>query len=141
MHNQEVIDQLTNHLIHIISETNGVSLSNTLELLSFSPEIKDNIKEQKLINEFRTLLMGFQQDEVDIGTLLTHPVSHALFNFFKMFPAPFYEEHIHLTGSLTAEFIFPHLKKILNGPHKKIYEKKITDVYGKEFEELYVKYE
>jgi adenosine deaminase len=53
-----------------------------------------------------------------------------LYEFFKNFPAKYREEHIHLTGSLEADFIFKKLQPILNGPHQKILEKKITEVYG-----------
>jgi adenosine deaminase len=130
-HNQ-IINDLTRQLIAIISETNGINLNDTLELMGHSALIKNNPLEEKQINEFKRLVAGFHQDEVDISTLLGHPVSKAFFNFFKNFPVKFYEEHIHLTGSLTADFVFPRLKKLLKGPNKKIYEKKITEVYGKD---------
>lgn len=130
-HNQ-IINDLTRHLIATISETNGIDLNDTLELMGHSALIQDSPLEEKQINEFKRLVAGFHQDEVDIQTLLGHPVSKAFFNFFKNFPVKFYEEHIHLTGSLTAEFVYPRLIKLLNGKNKKIYEKKITEVYGKE---------
>jgi len=130
--NKNIVDQLTQHIIHIISETNGISLSNTLELLAYSPEVEKNHAAKNLITEFRTLLMGFQQEEIDIKTILHHPVSLALFKFFKAFPIPYFEEHIHLTGSLTADFIFPYLMKLLTGPDKKIYSEKISQIYGKD---------
>lgn len=132
MPHTQIINDLTRQLIAIISETNGITLNDTLELLSHSAKIKTNPLEEKQLNEFKRLVAGFHQDEVDIQTLLGHPVSHAFFNFFKNFPVKFFEEHIHLTGSLTAEFIFPRLKKLLKGPDKKIYEKKIVEVYGKD---------
>jgi adenosine deaminase len=128
--NQEMISELTAILVQIISETNGVSLSDTLELLSYSHRIKDNHILNKHIQEFSKLLSGFQQDEVDIDILLNHPFSQALFDLFKNFPLPYHEEHIHLTGSLSAEFIYPRLKVLLEGPDKEIYEKKIKEVYG-----------
>lgn len=117
-------------LIDIISETNGITINDTLELLSFYPTLKKNQQVEKSLLEFRKLLNGFQSNEVDISTLLGHPFSEAFFEFFKEFPLPYHEEHIHLTGSLSAEFIYPRLKKLLEGPERKTYEEKITQVYG-----------
>lgn len=127
---EQMIKSLYCEIVKIISETNGINLNDTLELLSHSESIKDNPTLEKSINEFIKLLASFQVDEVDIETLLGHPVSDALFDFFKNFPLQYHEEHIHLTGSLTAEFIFPRLKKLLKSKNKAIYEKKIKDVYG-----------
>ena len=73
--------------------------------------------------------MWSKNNEVDITTLIGHPFSEAFFEFLKDFPIPYHEEHIHLTGSLTAEFIYPHLKKLLDGPQREIYLKKISEVY------------
>ncbi len=129
---EQIIDQLSQELIKVISETNGISLSDTLELLTHSRDIKENNLLEKSLTEFKKLLSGFQIDEVDIETLLGHPLSDALFKFLKSFPIPFNEEHIHLTGSLSAEFIYPRLKPLLEGPNKEIYEKKIKDVYGED---------
>ncbi|HAZ12315.1 MAG: hypothetical protein A2X86_03670 [Bdellovibrionales bacterium GWA2_49_15] len=127
---QDLVAELTERLIHLISETNGVSLNHTLELLSLDPDIRKDPLLLRPINEFRRLIKGFQEDEVDIDTLLNHPISSGLFQFFKRFPLTYYEEHIHLTGSLSAEFIFPRLKKLLEGPQHKIYEQKIVEIYG-----------
>jgi hypothetical protein len=124
------IDQLTDHLIKIISETNGISLADTLELAVMGEAKDDNPLVKKSLLEFRRLIYGFQSDEVDIKTLLAHPVATALFHFFKRFPKPYIEEHIHLTGSLTAEFIHPHLMKLLKGPDQQIYFEIINKVYG-----------
>lgn len=126
----DFLEPLKAILIKIISETNGISLSDTLDLLSHCQELKETPVLEKSVIEFIKLISGFQANEVDIETLLNHPVSDAFFSFFKDFPIPFHEEHIHLTGSLSAEFIYPHLKKLLEGPHKALYEKKIEDVYG-----------
>lgn len=121
---------LTNSLITIISETNGLALHDTLELLlgsdlqSRHPEAYDSVK------EFKELLDLFKTNKVSINVLLEHPVSTAMAEFFHQFPLKYNEEHIHLTGSITAEFIYPRLKKLLEGPHKDIYEKKIREVYG-----------
>lgn len=128
----QIREELKRELTCIISETNGISLADTLELLIHKKEIKEAQHIFKLIQGFRKLLASFHQDEVDIHTLLTHPLSDAFFDFFKEFPLTYHEEHIHLTGSLNASFIYPRLKKLLNGKNKKIYEKKIEAVYGKE---------
>lgn len=121
---------LTEHLIKIISETNGISLSDTLELALMGDTKDDAPLVKKSIQEFRRLINDFHSDEVDIKTLLNHPVSHALFQFFRRFPKPYIEEHIHLTGSLTADFIHPHLMKLLSGPNKQTYFDIINKVYG-----------
>lgn len=124
------IDLLTDHLIKIISETNGISLSDTLELAVMGEAKDDHPLVKKSLQEFRRLINDFQSNEIEIKTLLTHPVATALFNFFKSFPKPYIEEHIHLTGSLSAEFIHPHLMKLLKGPKKEVYYDIINKVYG-----------
>lgn len=129
---EQLITLLNRAMVVNISETNGLSVADTLELMMHSKMIKDNPLVGKSIGEFNHLLGLFQIDEVDIETLLRHPVTEAFFNFFKNFPLPYCEEHIHLTGSLSADFIFPRLKKLLGGPNKKIYEEKIAEVYGQD---------
>lgn len=124
------IKDIKHALIDIISETNGININDTLELLSFNINLKKNFQVEKSLIEFRKLLSGFQNSEVDISTLIGHPFSEAFFEFFKDFPLPYHEEHIHLTGSLTAEFIYPHLKKLLEGPDREVYLKKISEIYG-----------
>ncbi len=127
---QKLIKDLTGYLTQIISETNGISIQETLELASASYLIRRNLPIHRLIVEFRQLLSTYQQDIVEMETLLDHPVSHALYRFFNSFPLKYKEEHSHLTGSLNAEFIYPRLKKLLEGPNKAIYEQKIVDIYG-----------
>lgn len=124
------IELLTEFLIKIISETNGISLADTLELALMGETKDDNHLIKKSLAEFRRLINDFHNDEVDIKTLLNHPVSHALFQFFRKFPKPYIEEHIHLTGSLSAEFIYPHLMKLLKGPKQQVYFDIINKVYG-----------
>ena len=127
---EKIIRDIKQALIGIISETNGVTINDTLELLSFNPMLKKNQFVDKSLGEFRKLLNGFQSNEVDITTLLRHPFSEAFFEFFKEFPLPYHEEHIHLTGSLSAEFIYPRLKILLEGPDSAVYKQKIAQVYG-----------
>lgn len=124
------VELLTEHLIKIISETNGISLSDTLELSVMGESRADNPLVKKSLHEFRRLINDFHTDDVDIKTLLNHPVAHALFQFFKRFPKPYIEEHIHLTGSLSADFIHPHLMKLLKGSNRENYFKIINNVYG-----------
>ncbi|MGZ3787175.1 MAG: hypothetical protein ACXVLQ_01560 [Bacteriovorax sp.] len=129
---EKTTTEIKHALIDIISETNGVTINDTLELLSFNPSIKKNQLVEKSLAEFRKLLNGFQSSDVDISTLLGHPFSLAFFEFFKEFPLSYHEEHIHLTGSLSAEFIYPRLKKLLEGPDSSLYAEKISQVYGKD---------
>lgn len=128
--NDSLSQDLTRALTDIISETNGINLSDTLELMANAETVRVKPIVQRLAVEFRNLLFQFQSDQIEIETLLNHPVAKGLFNFFKAFPLPYRDEHTHLTGALSASFIYPRLKKLLEGPNKEIYEKKITDIYG-----------
>lgn len=128
--NEKIVKDVKLALIDIISETNGLNLNDTLELMGFHPDLKQKPIVEKSLNEFRKLLIGFQNNEVDISTLLNHSFSKAFFEFFKEFPLPYHEEHIHLTGSLSAEFLYPRLKQLLEGESAAIYEERIKAVYG-----------
>lgn len=130
--NKDIHNQLVAALTTIISETNGISLSDTLDLLLSSDLHQKHPEAHKQVAEFRVLLNRFQINEITITHLLKHPLSSALFEFFKNFPLKYNEEHIHLTGAISAEFIFPRLKKLLEGPDKAIYEQKIAEVYGQQ---------
>lgn len=123
-------EELTQAFIEIISETNGITLGDTLELLMSSDRILKDSSLAKQVDEFRSLLSKFQSDQTGIDTLLKHAVADALFEFFRRFPLPYRDEHTHLTGALSAEFVYPRIKKLLEGKNKAIYEKKITDIYG-----------
>lgn len=125
-----LVEEIRSKLTKIISETNGISLSDTLSLAHHSMLIKESPEVHIKIKEFSELVSKFSQDQIEMEEILSHPVSQALFGFFQHFPIKFQEEHIHLTGSLDAEFIFPRLKKLLDGPNKKIYENKIIETYG-----------
>jgi adenosine deaminase len=128
----KLIKKLTEHLIDIISETNGISLNDTLDLAINSEYCNENATIKKSFNEFKRLLAGYQQSEVDIQTLLAHPVSDAFRRFLKRFPIPYREEHIHLTGSLTADFVYPRLKPLLEGENQDSYWQKIKHTYGED---------
>ena len=93
---EKVIKEIKKVLIDIISETNGVTINDTLELLSFSPVLKKNPLVEKSLFEFRKLINGFQSNEVDISTLLGHPFSEAFFEFFKEYHSFFVSYLIHL---------------------------------------------
>ena len=123
------IQKLTNLIIRIVSETNGLTLGNTIELLLKSNYLDYDEESKKFIESFADLLYQNRSKKIPIKDLLTHPFSHAMFEFFKSFPLRYHEEHIHLTGSLTPEFIYPHLMKILNGPKKDKVEKLLKNVY------------
>ncbi len=121
---------LTQKVTEIVSETNGITLVETLNLLISSDLETQSPGAHKLVKEFRDSIDLFKTNKIDIHRLLEHPVSEAFFNFFKSFPLKYKEEHIHLTGALTAEFLFPHIQKLMNGPHKSLYEQKIKTAYG-----------
>ncbi len=124
-----VVPRLARFFTQLISETSGLSLEDTLALAEQSPLPEEDLA---LIRDFRQLLGKFRLDHTPIETLLEHPVSDALAAFFRAFPLPFRDEHIHLTGSLDAEFLYPRLAALLDGPQRALYEAKITEVYGPE---------
>jgi len=117
-------------ITRIISETNGISLVDTLDLLLTSDLQQKSPEAYQLVLEFHKLIDQFKTNKAQITLLLEHQVSKAFFEFFKNFPLKYNEEHIHLTGALTSDFLFPHIKKLLEGPQKSIYEEKIKQVYG-----------
>lgn len=125
-----LIFKLKKYLTEIISETNGITLVDTIDLL-INSEIRERDQQSyKLFVEFRNLIDSFITNQERIQILLDHPVAQAMALFFKNFPLKYREEHIHLTGAITADFIYPRLMKLLNGPHRELYESKIREVYG-----------
>src|SRR5688572_2554467 len=124
-----VVPRLTRFFTQLISETSGLSLEDTLSLAVQSPLPDEDLA---LIRDFHTLLGRFRMNDSPIDALLDHTVSHALEGFFRAFPIPFRDEHIHLTGSLAADFIYPRLERLLEGPKRAVYEAKIAEVYGRE---------
>jgi adenosine deaminase len=123
-----LIPRLTSVLTQLISETSGLSLDDTLVLAEASPQLADDLAQQ--LREFRALLGEFRLGRVPIDAVFGHPVSQALAAFFRAFPIPFRDEHIHLTGSLDAEFVYSRLAPLLDGPHGAEYEARIARVYG-----------
>lgn len=123
-------EDLTQAFIEIISETNGITLDNTLELMMNAERVRKDAVITKMLHEFRELLSDFHTDQIGIDKLLNHEVATALAEFLRRFPLTYRDEHTHLTGALSADFIYPRLAKLLSGPNKAIYEKKITEIYG-----------
>jgi adenosine deaminase len=124
------IARLSRLLTHIISETNGLAVEDTLLLAGQSPHLDGDDECARLIREFHERLGRFRLRAIPIDDLLNHPVSHAFERLFLRFPIPFREEHIHLTGSLAADFIYPRLAPLLEGPNGAMYAAKIASVYG-----------
>ena len=127
---QDSLLKLKNEIIKIISETGGIPLQDTIGLLLSSKSVEENKEIFRLVEEFNNLLSYFKNNKINVRSLLDHPFSKALFLFLKEFPLLYHEEHIHLTGSLSAAFIYPRIKKLLSGKNKKIYEKQILAIYG-----------
>src|SRR3954453_2559867 len=106
----DLVHQLTRVFTQLISETSGLSLDDTLTLAEqqqLQPEVA------RCIEEFHELLGRFRLNAQPIEALFAHPVSKSLGAFFRAFPIPFRDEHIHLTGSIDAEFIYPRLAPLL----------------------------
>ena len=121
---------LVKEFTELVSETNGITLIDTVDLLLSSSLKNKNQDAYQCVFEFRTLLNAFIANEKPIYDLLRHPFTLVLEEFFKKFPLKYKEEHIHLTGSLTADFIWEKLKPLVQGPNADIYEKKIKEAYG-----------
>jgi len=124
------IARLTRFFTQLISETSGLSLEDTLALAQQSPLMLEDAELAEAIRDFRERLGRFRLNAVQIEPLFEHPVSRALEEFLRAFPIPYRDEHIHLTGSLDAEFIYPRLAALLDGPNRAMYESKIAQVYG-----------
>lgn len=123
-------DILLKSITRIISETNGIGLIDTLDLLLASNLENESQESFQQVLDFRQKVDLFRLNKIGIQHLLSHPFSEALFQFFQKFPLKYREEHTHLTGAVTAGFVYPRLMEMLRGPQKAIYEKKIQDVYG-----------
>lgn len=128
--NPELVNKLYRQFMVIVSETNGISLDDTLSLMDTGDLGKDDPEVHAAIQSFRRILLNFQIDQTHIEHLFDHPFGQALYRFFKNFPLPFREEHTHLTGSLQADFIYPRLMELLNGPGAAGVRKQIETVYG-----------
>ncbi len=130
MNKTDLIQSLYRQITFVISETNGLSMGDTLELLIHDEKAWQNRQVLESIIDFKSLIDRFSLNKATIHEILTHPVSLAFEQYFKSFPIKYHEEHIHLTGSLKADFIYPRIKKLCEGPKGEIYQKKIAEVYG-----------
>ncbi|MFA6956964.1 MAG: hypothetical protein WC538_13940 [Thermoanaerobaculia bacterium] len=125
-------DRLTAFIAELVSETNGLSIHDTLALACQSPATETEPELGRQVAGFRELLDSFRVNSAPIEQLLAHPFSLALQRFLRAFPLPYREEHIHLTGSLSPDFLFPRIQELLDGPHGEECAKKIVEVYGPE---------
>src|SRR5260221_7329677 len=100
----QLVPRLTKFFTQLISETSGLSLADTLALAEHAPQLVEDAGLSHEVREFRALLGRFRVDAASIETLLDHAVGRSLTGFFRAFPIPFRDEHIHLTGSLDADF-------------------------------------
>ena len=132
MKNETHIHNLTHYLTETIKQTNGINLQDTVELMLSSDLPVKDAAVARLVTDFRKQLANFQMDQSDIKILLEHPFAQALYRFFRRFPLPYREEHIHLTGSLASDFIYDRLMARLDGPHGDALRKQIELVYGPE---------
>lgn len=121
---------LVKEFVEIVSETNGISLVDTLDLMLSSSLKTKSAEAYEWVTQYRELLNKFMINEIDMGTLKAHQFNLVLEEFFRRFPLKYKEEHIHLSGSLTGEFVWSKLQPLLEGPDRAIYEKKIKNVYG-----------
>lgn len=128
MTSNDLVPRLTSFLTQLISETSGLSLEDTLLLAEGSPQLDPELAAQ--LREFRAKLGEFRLGRASIDAVFAHPVSQALEAFFRAFPLPYRDEHIHLTGSLDAEFVWSRLQPLLEGPRRAEYEQRIARVYG-----------
>lgn len=117
-------------LLKLISETNGITLAHTLDLALRSMLVDERPEVAASLREFMVLLHDYHRDPTDIRGLLEHDVAQTLGGILRAFPLRFREEHIHLTGSLSADFVYPRLAALLDGPDRATYEAKIRDAYG-----------
>jgi hypothetical protein len=122
-----LVPRLTKFFTQLISETSGLSLADTLSLTAHAPQIEADAEAAQAVREFRDLLGRFHIDAAPIEALLGHDVARSLTDFFRGFPIPFRDEHVHLTGSLDADFIWPRLAELLDGPQRSMYEAKIAE--------------
>lgn len=130
MHASE--EELDGLLTKLISETNGVTLLDTLDLATHSVLFKQRPEAMRAVIDFVDQLHDHNRSRIGIDALFDSPVARAFGRFFKRFPRPFQEEHTHLTGSLDASFIYPRLMELLDGPNAAALEAKIREVYGEE---------
>src|SRR5438067_296134 len=124
-----ILSRLTRFFTQLISETSGLALEDTLALAEAAPQLEDDSELAGCIREFHGLLGRFRLNAAPIESLLDHPVSLALGEFFRTFPLPFRDEHIHLSGSLDADFVYPRLAPLLESPAMAA---RVRQIYGED---------
>lgn len=127
-----LVPRITSFFTQLISETSGLSLEDTLALAEGSPQLELDPELGSAVRDFHARLGEFRLGRIPIEGLFEHPVSFGLAAFFRAFPLPFRDEHIHLTGSLGADFVYGRLAPLLDGPHGEEYAARIRRVYGEE---------
>ena len=80
---QDIVPRLTRFVTQLISETNGLSLEDTLVLAQQSPQLQRDAELGYLVREFHKRLGRFRLGGESIETLFAHPVSHAFEAFFR----------------------------------------------------------
>ena len=80
----DISTQLFHHLVRIISETNGITLEETLELTQTSAHVSTECKAE--FKDFLSKLYLYEQNRLHISDLLGHHVGKALREYFKKFP-------------------------------------------------------
>lgn len=127
-----LIERLTRFLTELISETSGLTLQDTLTLAKGSPAAAADAELLTALEGFQHLLDALRTHRARVETLLAHPFSAALGAFLRGFPLPYRDEHIHLTGALAADFLYPRLAALLDGPDAALYAARLRAVYGDE---------
>lgn len=74
---------LSKYLIRTISETNGISLSDTLELLIRSEMAEESREAFEVVLDFKDKLELFRINKQSIHRLLEHAFTKSLFHFLK----------------------------------------------------------
>src|SRR5262249_45638166 len=121
------VARLTRFFTQLISETSGLALEDTLALAQAAPQLEADAELPGCLRQFHELLGRFRLNATPIESLLEHPVSLALTEFFRAFPIPFRDEHIHLSGSLGADFVYPRVAPLLEDP---AVAAKVKQIYG-----------
>jgi len=124
------VETLAGHITNQIRMTNGLSLDQSLALMRASSIGQTDPRSAHLVADFHEQLQQFQIGKVAIQKLIDHPFAAALGMFFKAFPLPYCEEHIHLTGSLSSDFVFPRLQALIAKGHGERLKQKVTAIYG-----------
>ena len=82
-------------LVRLISETNGLSLGDTLDLAQRSMLAQERPAARHSLADFRKQLFDYHRDAAHIDPLLSHPVALSLGRFLRHFPSAYREEPLH----------------------------------------------